>query len=154
LAGVGGMGEVFRAIDRTAGGAVAVKVLFDRHGARDVRFEREATLLADIQHPGLVRYLDYGVMESGRQYLVMEWLDGEAPSQRLVRDRLSIDETITLGLRAAEALAAVHTKGIIHCDLKPSNLFLVGGRPDTVKLLDFGIARMGGVTTTQSGPVP
>jgi serine/threonine protein kinase len=73
----------------------------------------------------------------------MEWLDGEDLSRRLRRSRLSLDETLRLVTGVAEALGAAHARGIIHRDLKPSNLFLVGGRPEQVKLVDFGIAQLG-----------
>ncbi len=153
LAGVGGMGEVYRALDRLTGQTVAVKVRLDRSGGKDARFEREAQAIAELSHPGLVRYVDHGVMESGEQFLAMEWLDGEDLAQRLAQGRLGVDEAITLARCVAEALAVVHARGIIHRDLKPSNLFLVDGRVERVKLLDFGIARFNEVLTTQTGSV-
>jgi tetratricopeptide (TPR) repeat protein len=153
LAGVGGMGEVFRATDRRTGERVAVKVLLDRHGPRDLRFEREAHMIADLDHPGLCRYVDHGVMSTGEQFLVMEWLEGEDLSQRLARARLTLQESVTVCARAAQALSVVHARGIVHRDLKPSNLFLIGGDVEHVKILDFGIAHLGGVSTTQSGTV-
>jgi tetratricopeptide (TPR) repeat protein len=152
LAGTGGMGEVYQALDRASNAQVAVKVLLDGRGGGEVRFAREAQLLAELHHPALVAYVADGVTEAGKPYLVMEWLDGEDLAKRLTRGRLSIAETMALGSRVAEALAVVHAHGVVHRDLKPSNLFLVGGRVQAVKLLDFGIARLGGITgTTQTG---
>jgi tetratricopeptide (TPR) repeat protein len=152
LAGSGGMGDVYQGVDRRSGAQVAVKVLIEGRGGGETRFEREAQLLAELHHPGLVRYVADGTTPQGKPYLVMEWLEGEDLSRRLARARLSIAETMVLGTRVAEALAVVHAHGVVHRDLKPSNLFLVGGLVREVKVLDFGIARLGGVTgTTQTG---
>ncbi|AUX21597.1 protein kinase [Sorangium cellulosum] len=140
LAGSGGMGEVFRAQDRVTGDTVALKVVLGGHGL-ETRFEREAQLLSELSHPGIVRYVAHGRTPSGRSYLAMEWLEGEDLSRRLQRGRLTIEETLALGASAAEALAVAHAHGVVHRDLKPGNLFLVDGKIDQVKILDFGIAR-------------
>jgi hypothetical protein len=150
---VGGTGQIFRAIDRTTSEAVAIKVLFRRGGPTNVRFEREAQLLLDLRHPGLVRYVAHGVAESGNPFLAMEWLDGEDLGQRLARKPLTVDETLALGEHVADALALVHDRQIVHRDLKPSNLFLVGGKVERTKLLDFGLARLLSGPLTQSGVV-
>jgi serine/threonine protein kinase len=152
LAGSGGMGAVYRALDRSTGEPVAVKVLLEGRTSGESRFEREAQLLSEMRHPGLARYVAHGAMESGERYLVMEWLEGEDLSRRLQRSRLTIEESLLLTSRVAEALEAVHAHGVIHRDLKPSNLFLVDRRVSEVKILDFGVARFGGVTgSTQPG---
>jgi serine/threonine protein kinase/tetratricopeptide (TPR) repeat protein len=152
LAGSGGMGAVYRALDRSTGELVAVKVLLEGRTSGESRFEREAQLLSEMRHPGLARYVAHGAMASGERYLVMEWLEGEDLSWRLQRSRLTIEESLLLTSRVAEALEAVHAHGVIHRDLKPSNLFLVGRRVVDVKILDFGVARFGGVTgSTQTG---
>ena len=154
IAGLGGMGTVFRARDVTTGHPVAVKVLFDAQPVNDGRFEREAQLLSELLHPGLVRYVAHGVSGTGERYLVMEWLEGEDLSRRLGRTRLSIEEAVTLVTRVSEALAAVHARGVVHRDLKPSNIFLVGGNLDDVRILDFGVARFSTMgSTTQTGTV-
>ncbi|WP_437319823.1 protein kinase domain-containing protein [Sorangium sp. So ce385] len=140
LAGSGGMGEVFRARDRATGETVALKVVLGE-GAHEARFEREARLLSELSHPGIVRHVAHGRASSGKSYLAMEWLEGEDLARRLLRGRLSIEETLTLGVKAGEALAAAHAHDVVHRDLKPSNLFLVDGQIDQVKILDFGIAR-------------
>src|SRR5262245_40170601 len=101
----GGMGEVFRARDLALGGTVAVKVLLEGLGADERRFRQEAEVLAELSHPGIVQYIAHGFSRSGRPYLVMEWLEGEDLSRRLRRAGLSIDETVLLGVRVAEALA-------------------------------------------------
>jgi hypothetical protein len=131
--GDGGMGTVWRARDRTTGELVALKILH-REGAADLeRFVREAAILAELDHPGIVRYIAHG-----DGWLAMEWLDGETLAQRLLRGRLGVHESIDLVRRAAEALGAAHARGIVHRDVKPSNIFLAGER---IKLLDFGVAR-------------
>ncbi len=139
----GGMGTVFRAHDRVSGVEVALKVLRGQ-GAHDVeRFTREATILAGLGHPGIVRYVAHGITGGGEHYLAMEWLDGEDLGARLVRRGLSMAESLSIVRRAAEALAFAHGRGLVHRDLKPSNLFLVHGDVAEVKLVDFGIARQG-----------
>ncbi|HEX2571284.1 MAG TPA: protein kinase [Polyangia bacterium] len=141
LAGVGGMGAVYRARERGTGATVALKVL--RGGGREdeLRLAREARLLADLDHPSVVRYLGQGLTSSGEFYLVMEWLEGENLDQRLTRSGLSMEESLTMARHVAEALGAAHARGFVHRDIKPANVFLVGGRVDDVRVLDFGIAR-------------
>ncbi|WP_437308265.1 serine/threonine-protein kinase [Sorangium sp. So ce388] len=152
-AGAGGMGAVFRAIDRLSSDAVAVKVLLEEDSAADdARFSRESAMLAELSHPGIVRYVAHGLGSSGAPWLAMEWLEGEDLEQRLRRQALSVDEAITLAAGVAGALAAIHARGVVHRDLKPSNLFLVSRDVARVKLLDFGIARASAATRiTRSG---
>ncbi|HWO26398.1 MAG TPA: protein kinase [Kofleriaceae bacterium] len=139
--GSGGMGEVFRARDRATDQAVAIKLITDGLGQRLARFAREVELLAELSHPGIVRYVSHGETPAGELFLVMEWLEGEDLRGRLEREPLTVVEAVKLATRVAEALGAAHARGIIHRDLKPSNLFLPGGRPEDVKILDFGIAQ-------------
>jgi serine/threonine protein kinase len=109
--GTGGMGSVFRAVDRESGAPVALKVLdLVSEGAVE-RFQREARVLAGLSHPGIVRYVAHGETDSREPFLVMELLDGEDLSQRLARGRLSVDESVTLVRRVAEALSFAHGKG-------------------------------------------
>ncbi|WP_437957311.1 protein kinase [Sorangium sp. So ce119] len=145
-AGAGGMGEVFQARDRRSGETVAIKVLLRGQASEGRRFEREARVLSELRHPGIVHYIAHGVTGAGNPYLVMEWLDGEELTPRLKRGELTAGEAVVLVRRVAEALAAAHARGVIHRDIKPSNLFLVGGHVEQVKLLDFGIAHIGGAT--------
>jgi len=148
----GGMGEVFRARDRSSGEPVAIKVIFDQRGHRTARFAREADVLAELSHPGIVRYIAHGETASGEIFLAMEWLDGEDLDARLARAPLTMSEAVMLATRVAEALGAAHARGVVHRDLKPSNLFLPGGRIDAVKILDFGVAhREGRSELTQTG---
>ncbi len=138
----GGMGRVFRARDLQTGQLVAVKMLLGDRDAHSARFELEGRALSRLSHPGIVRYVAHGLAASGEPYLAMEWLDGEDLSRRLARGKLSIEDSLALAARVAEALGTAHTRDVVHRDLKPSNIFLVDGRVDRVKVLDFGIARV------------
>ncbi len=141
-AGSGGMGVVYRARDLRSGAPVAVKVLHDRRGEQEARFAREAQALARLDHPAVVRYVAQGATPEGDAFLAMEWLEGEPLAKRLSRNRLSVHEAIALAFRLADALAAAHRAGMVHRDVKPSNVMLCGGELTRAKLVDFGIARM------------
>jgi len=158
LAGTGGMGEVFQGRDLSSGQKVAVKVLRVSQVDQLVRFEREARMLAELDHPNIVRYIDHAVAPLGQPYIVMEWLDGEDLATRLRTKSLTVRETLAIGRDVAEAMATAHARGIIHRDLKPGNVFLVRGvflaRGEFAqcKVLDFGIAQLGDWTPlTQTG---
>ena len=140
LADAGGMGAVYRALDRHSGATVAVKMLLAEGGGEDPRFAHEAAVLAEMRHSAVVRYVAHGKTDAGEQYLAMEWLDGEDLGQRLVRAALTVAESVNLVRHAAAGLAALHDRGIVHRDLKPTNLFLPDLHLDRVKLLDFGLA--------------
>ena len=140
LAGRGGMGEVWKSLDRESGATVAVKRIGVDDASSIARFEREARVLAAIDHPTVVRHVGHGVGD-GEPWIAMEWLDGRDLASHLLVERMSMTDTCRVGARIAEALACVHGLGIIHRDVKPSNIFLVGGDPATAKLLDLGIAR-------------
>ncbi|WNG41888.1 protein kinase [Archangium violaceum] len=142
LAGRGGMGSVFRTTDLHTGRTVALKLLHTVSSPEvSYRFSREAALLAELHHPGIVSYVAHGTSEEGQPFLVMEWLEGEDLARRLKHQPLEPSESLALVRRAAEALSTAHRQGIVHRDIKPSNLFLRGGRPEDVVLLDFGLAR-------------
>ncbi|HEY6560924.1 MAG TPA: protein kinase [Polyangiaceae bacterium] len=142
LAGVGGTSSVYRARDLTSSQRVALKFLNADSWPMVQRFVREASILSDLHHPGIVRYVAHGIADGGVPYLAMEWLEGENVSQALAgRDKFSVPEALRLVRRVAEAVAVAHARGIIHRDLKPSNLFLVDSQIDAVKVLDFGLAR-------------
>jgi len=143
LAGSGGMGEVYCARDGLSGEQVAVKVLAGGRAAEQARFVREAEVLAGLRHPGIVRYIAHGTASAGRLYLAMEWLEGEDLGARLAREPLSVADAVTVVRTAAEALAIAHARGIVHRDVKPANIFLVGGSIEHAKVLDFGIAHLG-----------
>ncbi len=157
LAAAGGMGRVFRALDAETHEVVALKVL-DAKGSEGSmsraleRFAREARLLAQIRHPGVVRFVAFGTTSRGEPYLAMEWLEGETLAARLARAPLSIDETLTLARRIASALASAHAAGVVHRDIKPSNVLLVGGEVDQAKIIDFGIARFAPIESDVTRP--
>lgn len=144
LAYEGGMGVVYLGRDLQDQGRVGIKILrtADDPGST-ARFWREAYALSSLRHPAIVRYFSHGLTTSGHPYLVMEWLDGEDLAARLRRQPLDVLETLRIGIRVAEAMAAAHRHGIIHRDIKPANLFLPGGRIDAVTVVDFGLARVG-----------
>ncbi|MEO5989966.1 MAG: protein kinase [Candidatus Eisenbacteria bacterium] len=139
--GAGGMGEVYRARDTRLGRDVAVKVLpegFERDPERVTRFEREAKLLASMNHPNIAML--YGVEQHGDMLcLALELIEGESLAERLKRGPLALDEAFDVAAQVATALEAGHEAGVVHRDLKPGNVML---RPDGVaKVLDVGLAR-------------
>jgi hypothetical protein len=152
----GGMGVVFRARDEQSGAPVALKLLMPVERADEQmleRFSREARTLAELLHPGIVRYVAHGQWSDGRPFLAMEWLDGESLSRRLQRGGLRIGESLSLARQVADALAVAHRRGVVHRDLKPSNLFLRHGDVSQAVVLDFGLARktFDGTTLTGAG---
>jgi serine/threonine protein kinase/tetratricopeptide (TPR) repeat protein len=151
VAGSGGMGTVYRAIDRTTRAPVAFKVLRSASVDAAGRFAREVKILSGLRHPGIVRYIADGLTPEGEMWLAMEWLEGESLNQRLARGELGATESVDLVRRVAEAVGAAHERGVIHRDLKPSNLFLADGDLERVKVLDFGVARMADASATRTG---
>ncbi len=142
LIGAGGMGEVYRAADTRLKRQVAVKALPASVAAdpdRLARFQREAELLAALNHPNIAHV--YGLEASGGvTAIVMELVDGPTLADRIARGPLPVDEALAIAHQIADALAAAHDQGIVHRDLKPANVKL---RPDgTVKVLDFGLAKI------------
>lgn len=137
--GIGGMGEVFRAQDQTTGEPVAVKILTPGNEDSAGRFFREAELIAGLDHPGIVKHVADGFVSARRPFLAMEWLDGYDLARRLKKGKLPIDDCMTMLRNIAEALTYAHEAGVVHRDIKPGNLFLVQGKVDDVRLIDFGI---------------
>ena len=139
--GKGGMGEVWRARDQKLGREVAIKTLpeeFAKDEERLARFEREAKLLASLNHPNIAAI--YGLEQhEGTRFLVLELVEGDTLAERLKRGAIPVEESLKLALQIAEALEAAHEKGVIHRDLKPANIKVT---PDgKVKVLDFGLAK-------------
>jgi serine/threonine protein kinase len=139
--GEGGMGEVYQAKDQKLGRDVAIKVLpeeFAKDADRVARFQREAKLLASLNHPNIAAI--YGLEESdGTHFLVLELIEGDTLADRLKRGAIPVAESLKLALQIAEALEAAHEKGVIHRDLKPANIKVT---PDgKAKVLDFGLAK-------------
>ena len=140
VAGVGAMGEVYRARDARLNRDVAIKVLpleFARDMRRLARFKREARALGPLNHPGIAG-IHHVLEDADGSYLVMEFVEGEDLARRLREGALPLAEVLRIGQEIAAALQAAHAKAIVHRDLKPANIRLT---PDgQVKLLDFGIA--------------
>jgi eukaryotic-like serine/threonine-protein kinase len=146
------MGAVYRARDISSGQGVAVKVM-TRHGVDDAaRFYREAEMLRRLDHPRIVRYVAHGVTARGELFLAMEWLEGEDLEARLERGPLSLSDSLRLARGTAEALAAAHALGIVHRDVKPSNLLLISDDMGEVKVVDFGVAQGPKLTTFSTEP--
>ena len=139
--GEGGMGEVWRATDTKLRRDVAVKILppaFVADTERLARFEREAQLLAQLNHPNIAQI--YGMETSGEAHaLVMELVDGPTLAERLAQGALPLEESLAIARQIAEALEEAHEKGIVHRDLKPQNI--KAPREGKVKVLDFGLAK-------------
>jgi eukaryotic-like serine/threonine-protein kinase len=157
LLGEGGMGTVWAATHTVTRRSVAMKFLKDsmRH-RKDLRerFLREAAAASSLKHPNVVEIIDVFDFEEGSPVMVMELLKGETLGQKLLRDeRLSVEETAALLLPVVSAVGAAHAHGIVHRDLKPDNLFLLeGGGEPSVKVLDFGIAKLSAERYLQDGP--
>src|SRR5215467_1191522 len=139
--GSGGMGEVYQATDSRLGRSVAVKFLseaFALDADRVARFQREARILASLNHPNIAAI--YGLEEAKeKRFLIMELVPGETLAERLAREAIPLDESVAIAKQIAAALEAAHEKGIIHRDLKPANIKVTAD--GKVKVLDFGLAK-------------
>src|SRR5438093_6918027 len=139
---VGGMGEVYRARDTTLGRDVAIKIL-PRHFTADperlARFEREARMLAALNHPNIGAIYGLEAAAGGVRALVLELVEGETVADRIQRGPVPVTDALTIARQIADALEAAHEKGIIHRDLKPANIKITPG--GVVKVLDFGLAK-------------
>ena len=151
LLGAGGMGSVYRALDASLGREVAIKALgqaFRGDSASLRRFEREARVLATLNHPDIATIYGFERFD-GSPYLVLERVEGETLSQRLARGRMPRQEAITVALQIVAGLEEAHAQGVIHRDLKPSNVMLT--RDGRAKLVDFGLAKSVGPRAKSSG---
>jgi serine/threonine protein kinase len=139
--GEGGMGVVWKALDTALDREVAIKILPEAMAGgaqRRARFQREAKLLASLNHPGIATV--FGVHDAdGVHFLAMELVPGEDLALRLERGRMEVEEAIAVARRIAEALEAAHGQGVIHRDLKPGNVLVM--KDGAVKILDFGLAK-------------
>jgi serine/threonine protein kinase len=145
--GVGGMGSVYRAVQRSVGRFVAVKMLLPEHASNAsglARFVREANVIARLTHPNIVQLIDFGRDTQGNLLLVMELLEGESLRTLLRREgRLAPDRAVVIAAQCLQALRTAHAAGIIHRDLKPENIFVHRTDDgDHVKVLDFGVAKL------------
>jgi serine/threonine protein kinase len=164
------MGQVYRARDTRLDRPVALKVLLDHVAANPLgrdRFEREARIVAALNHPHICTLYDVG-HQDGTDYLVMEFVEGETLAARLARGPLPLAEALAIATQIAEGLDKAHRSGILHRDLKPGNVMLVKGGTGSqtsvqAKLLDFGLAKLlrpgetvgahGGDATTRTAPL-
>src|SRR5262249_34419995 len=141
LLGKGGMGEVYRARDTKLKREVAIKILpdeFSRDPARVSRFQREAEVLASLNHPNIAAIYDVQEADLAR-FLVLELVEGETLAERIRRGAIPVEDALDIAKHICEALEAAHEKGVVHRDLKPSNIKLT--RDGKVKVLDFGLAK-------------
>jgi eukaryotic-like serine/threonine-protein kinase len=152
ILGRGGMGIVWKASHTRLPRPFAIKVLNDAaYESREVlqRFRREAEVTSQLGHPNIIQVFDFNVLEDGRAYLVMEFLDGVSLRDRMRQGAFSEQEAVAIVRQVASALGRVHKEGIVHRDLKPENIFLC--RTDDgsilVKVLDFGISKVQGSMT-------
>jgi len=147
LVGSGGMGAVFKAKHLYIERDVALKLLRsdlteDPKSMQD--FQREAKAIANLQHPNIVTIYDFGISPNNEPYLVMEFIAGQDLGSMLANEKpLSVRRLVGLCLQICAGLVAAHSKGIVHCDLKPSNILISGFEPnETVTLVDFGLAQI------------
>src|SRR6186997_118838 len=149
LLGKGGMGEVYRARDTRLDRDVAIKTLpeeFEEDAERLARFQREAKLLASLNHANIAAI--YGLDQyEGKHVLILELVEGETLADHLRRGPLAVDESQRLAAQIAEALQAAHEKGVIHRDLKPANIKIT--EDGMVKVLDFGLAKASVVDSSE-----
>lgn len=159
ILGEGGMGIVYRAVHVDLDKVVAIKVLRSDMALDEIvskRFVQEAKALSRIPHAHIVDVFDFGKTERGAAYFVMEYLEGRSLREAIRRNDLSAPEILRIARAMAEGLAAAHAAGIIHRDLKPENIQLItrDGDPCFVKILDFGVAKVAGVSKlTRNGAV-
>ncbi len=151
LLGAGGMGAVYQARDTKLGRAVAIKVILDAFASdseRIGRFEREAKMLASLNHPRIAALFGMEHVD-GQHLLVMELIEGETLADRLRRGPMPIDTALSTAIQIAEALEAAHEKGVVHRDLKPANVKITA--EGEIKVLDFGLAKVMESESTSAG---
>ena len=142
IIGRGGMGVVYLARDTRLKRSVAVKSIpaeLQASSTAQARFQREAKLLASLNHPNIAAIYDIIEQDESAGYLILEYIPGETLAQRIAREPLNLEEALSIGQQIAEAVSAAHEKGVIHRDLKPGNIKIT---PEgKVKVLDFGLAK-------------
>ncbi|MEA2560468.1 MAG: eukaryotic-like serine/threonine-protein kinase [Acidobacteriota bacterium] len=152
----GAMGEVYKARDERLGRVVALKFLpadLSRDSSARKRFQREAQAVAQLDHPNVATIYDIGETEGGRMFLALAFYEGETLQQKLESGPLPLTEAVGIARQVAKGLAAAHQRKVVHRDIKPANMVVL---PDgTLKILDFGLAKMSGATLlTRLGSSP
>lgn len=154
--GEGGMGTVYRVEHAVLGRQYALKVLrtkvIERDSTAAQRFVREARAAARVRHPHIVDVFDFGYLDNGVPYFVMELCEGESLASWLDRGALQPSQAVTIARQIAQALAAVHDHGVVHADVTPSNVLVVSKDPLHAKLLDFGLAAIAGEPAEHEDP--
>jgi hypothetical protein len=160
ILGEGGMGLVYKAVHTALNKPLAIKVLRPEVSKNEqivARFRQEAQSASAIGNQHIIDISDFGVLGDGSTYFVMEFLTGQSLTGAMESERFPTERTIGIAKQLANALGAAHEIGVVHRDMKPDNVQLIrrGGNPDFVKVLDFGIAKVGGSTSklTQAGQV-
>jgi len=152
--GGGGMGIVFKALDRRLGRSVALKFLPSDVSLEDemgARFLREAKVVASLDHPNVCSVLEVEQLDDGQLFMVMPWYEGETLKQKIVRGPLAVDEAVDYASQVARGLAHAHAAGVVHRDIKPANLIITPS--GQLKILDFGVAKVGDRSLTLAGAV-
>jgi len=151
--GEGGMGVVYRATDTKLNRDVALKILpqqFASDSQRMARFQREAEVLASLDHPNIGQI--YGIEDAGQtKALVLQLIEGPTLADKIAQGPIPVEDALKIALQMAEGLEAAHEKGVIHRDLKPSNVLVseIDGNP-TTKVIDFGVAKATGQQLTDN----
>jgi pimeloyl-ACP methyl ester carboxylesterase len=152
--GGGGMGIVFKALDRRLGRFVALKFLpsdVSLEGEQGARFLREAKVVASLDHPNVCSVLEVEELDDGQLFMVMPWYEGETLKQKIARGPLDVEEAIDYASQVARGLAHAHAAGVVHRDIKPANIIITPeGR---AKILDFGVAKIAERGLTLAGAV-
>jgi len=157
LAGEGGMGRVYRALDRQRGEAIALKVMSrpmtsrPKTGSMGAVNHAEARTLVELLHPNIVRCIAFGTTDDGHEFLATEWLEGETLRDKLAHGPIPPAQALSIVRLAAEGLAAAHAWGIVHRDVTPANVMVLAGEALRVKVLDFGLAVQGIGETRSAG---
>ena len=142
ILGSGGMSTVYKGIQPSLNRSVAIKVLPLQLAKEDElvdRFERESSIIANLNHPNVIQIFDRGIDE-GNYYIVMEHVEGGGLDELIEKKRLPIYQVVNIAVQIAKGLEYAHSKGVVHRDIKPSNI-LISSESDTVKISDFGIAK-------------
>ncbi len=152
--GDGGMGSVFKARELGLERVVALKILHSDLVADEenrLRFDRECKILSQLSHPNLVIFYRFGIWQKSRPYIAMEYLQGVSLRQVIDESgRLALPVLLRIGIQICNAMQVAHNQGIVHRDLKPNNIMIAEApSPDSVKVVDFGMARLAGSTTVQ-----